>query len=323
MSEVDTEIKIGLFRKMIEIRCFEEASLPYFKKPGHGSHHPCIGQEAIDSAIGGVSKDEDYLFGSHRSHGLLLARGLEPRRMMAELWGKTTGYCQGRGGSMHVTDVSRHIMVSGMVGTSITLAVGAGLALHLRGEEGVAFAVFGDGAANCGAFHEGLNMAAVWGLPVVFVCINNGLAVTTHMKDSTSVKRVADRAESYSMPGRDVDGTDPIASYEAVRAAADRARHESTPSLIEALVPRWKGHSAWEEGVYLTELEHEEMQHRDPLPRYSKRLQEEGVLSPSVHAAIEEEMKAVMGEAIEYAESSPSPIASKAEAAKFSLATWE
>jgi len=201
---------------MIEIRTFEEASLPYFHRPGRGSHHPCSGHEAIEAAIGAVLREKDYLFGSHRSHGNLLTKGLEPRLILAELWGKTTGYCKGRGGSMHVTDWSKRVLPSGIVGTSITLAVGAALAIKLRGSDEVALAAFGDGAANTGAFHEGLNMAAVWRLPAVFVCENNGLAVTTHFHDSTCVEHVADRAAAYCIPGRTLDGTDPLASFDAV-----------------------------------------------------------------------------------------------------------
>jgi len=320
MPLVDSETKIRLYRKMMEIRCFEEASLPYFRKPGHGSHHPCIGHEGVEAAIGAILNQEDYLFGSHRSHGILLSRGLDPRLMMAELWGKTSGYCQGRGGSMHITDVSKRTMVSGMVGTSITLAVGAALAMKLRGEKGIAIASFGDGAANCGAFHEGLNMAAIWHLPAVFVCENNGLAVTTHLRDSTSIMRLSDRASAYSMPGREVDGTDPVESCAVLSEAAQRARVDGSPSLICATVPRWRGHSAWEDGSYLTQEELQEMQDRDPLPKYRRRLLEEGLLTLDKVDSIDAELRSNMEEAVRFAEESVSPPATKEEAGKYVFA---
>ena len=312
-----TEIKIWLYRKMMEIRAFEEASLPYFQKPGHGSHHPCIGHEAIEAAIGAVLREDDYLFSTHRSHGHLLCKGLEPRRIMAELWGKTTGYCRGRGGSMHVTDWSKRVMPSGMVGTSITLAVGAALATRLREGHEVAVGACGDGAVNCGAFHEGLNMAAVWRLPAVFVCENNGFAVTTRLQESTSVERLSDRAAAYSMPGWTVDGTDPLASYEILEEAVERARQGEGPSLIEATVRRWKGHAAWDKGSYLTEEELEAIKTNDPLPKYRLRLIEEKILTSDEISSIDAEMEAVMEEALRFAEESPAPRLTKEEAMRY------
>ena len=314
---ISTEVKIWLYRKMLEIRAFEEASLPYFQQPGHGSHHPCIGHEAIEAAIGAVLREDDYLFSTHRSHGHLLCKGLEPRRIMAELWGKTTGYCRGRGGSMHVTDWSKRVMPSGMVGTSITLAVGAALATRLRKGHEVAVGACGDGAVNCGAFHEGLNMAAVWRLPAVFVCENNGFAVTTRMRDSTSVECLSDRAAAYSMPGWTVDGTDPLASCEILEEAVERARQGEGPSLIEATVRRWKGHAAWDKGSYLTEEELEAIKTNDPLPKYRLRLIEDKIMTGDEIASIDAEMEAVMEEALRFAEESPAPRLTKEEAVRY------
>ena len=314
---ISTEVKIWLYRKMLEIRAFEEASLPYFQQPGHGSHHPCIGHEAIEAAIGAVLREDDYLFSTHRSHGHLLCKGLEPRRIMAELWGKTTGYCRGRGGSMHVTDWSKRVMPSGMVGTSITLAVGAALATRLRKGHEVAVGACGDGAVNCGAFHEGLNMAAVWRLPAVFVCENNGFAVTTRLQESTSVERLSDRAAAYSMPGWTVDGTDPLASYEILEEAVERARQGEGPSLIEATVRRWKGHAAWDKGSYLTEEELEAIKTNDPLPKYRLRLIEEKILTSDEISSIDAEIEAVMEEALRFAEESPAPRLTKEEAMRY------
>jgi TPP-dependent pyruvate/acetoin dehydrogenase alpha subunit len=320
MRPFDDELKIELYKKMVEIRCFEEASLPYFQKPGHGSHHPCIGNEAIEAAIGAALRETDYLFCSHRSHGHLLTKGLEPKFIMAELWGKMTGYCKGRGGSMHITSWSKRVLASGIVGHSITLAVGAALATKLRGGDEVAVAAFGDGTVNCGAFHEGLNMGSVWQLPVVFVCENNELAVSTHKKDSTSIERISERANAYSIPGVQIDGTDPKVSYEAVLNATRRARQGEGPSLIEAKVRRWRGHAAWDKGSYLSEGELEEMRFQDPLPKYRDLLVREGILSQAQVGNIEAEMRIIMEDAIRFAEESPGPALTKEEAMRFAFA---
>lgn len=320
MNSIKDETAIWLYRKMIEIRSFEEATLPYFQKPGHGSHHPCIGNEAIESAIGAVLRPEDYLFSSHRSHGHLLTKGLEPKYIAAELWGKETGYCHGRGGSMHVTDWGKRVLPSGIVGTNITMATGVGLAIRLQHGTEVAMAAFGDGAVNCGAFHEGLNMAGAWHLPVIFVCENNGLAVSTHTKDSTSVENLSVRAAAYSMTAWDVDGTDPIASYLALSEAVEQTRKTGCPSFIVASVKRWKGHSSWDKGSYLTDAEIAEIADKDPLPPYRRLLIKEKVLSPEEIAAIDTEMAKTMEEALQFAEASPAPALTKEEAARYLFA---
>jgi len=317
MDAIKDETAIWLYRKMIEIRSFEEATLPYFQKPGHGSHHPCIGNEAIESAIGAILRSDDYLFSSHRSHGHLLTKGLEPKYIAAELWGKVTGYCLGRGGSMHVTDWSKRVLPSGIVGTNITMATGVGSAIRLRHGTAVAMAAFGDGAVNCGAFHEGLNMAGAWHLPVIFLCENNGLAVSTHTKDSTSVENLSIRASAYSMPAWDVDGTDPIASYLALSEAVEHTRKTRSPSFVVASVKRWKGHSSWDKGSYLTEAEIAEIAEKDPIPPYRRLLIKEKVLSPEEIEAIDVEMEKVMVEAIQFAEESPAPALTNDEAARY------
>jgi pyruvate dehydrogenase E1 component alpha subunit len=320
MDELKNETAIWLYRKMIEIRSFEEATLPYFQKPGHGSHHPCIGNEAIESAVGAVLRPEDYLFCSHRSHGHLLTKGLEPKYIAAELWGKVTGYCHGRGGSMHVTDWSKRVMPSGIVGTNITMATGVGLAIRLQHETDIALAAFGDGAMNCGAFHEGLNMAGVWHLPVVFLCENNGLAVSTHLKDSTSVEKLSARSSAYSIPAWDVDGTDPIASFKVLSEAVEHTRQTGCPTFIVASVKRWKGHSSWDKGTYLTETELAEISEKDPIPPYRRLLIKEKILSPVEIEAIDMEMKQMMDEAIQFAEESSAPALTKDEAARYVFA---
>jgi TPP-dependent pyruvate/acetoin dehydrogenase alpha subunit len=320
MDKLTDEKAIWLYRKMMEIRRFEEATLSYFQKPGHGSHHPSIGNEAIESAVGAVLQPEDYLFCSHRSHGLLLTKGLEPKYVAAELWGKVTGYCHGRGGSMHVTDWSKRVMPSGIVGTNITLATGVGLAIQLQHSKEVAMAVFGDGATNSGAFHEGLNMAGAWHLPVIFLCEDNGLAVSTRLRDSTAVEKLSIRASAYSMPVWDIDGTDPLASYEALSEAVEQSRKTGCPTFVVASVKRWKGHSAWDQGSYLTEDELGEMAEKDPLPPYRRYLVEKKILSLAEIETIDTEMRMKMEEAIRFAEESPAPALTKEEAARYTFA---
>jgi pyruvate dehydrogenase E1 component alpha subunit len=221
---------------------------------------------------------------------------------------------------MHVTDWGKRVMPSGIVGTSVTLATGAALAIHLRGDTDIAMASFGDGATNSGSFHEGMNMAAVWHLPTVFVCENNGLAVSTHLKDSTSVTVIADRAAAYGIPGVTVDGIDPIASYSVLSEAVDRARAGKGPTLIVANVCRWKGHAAWDRGSYLTKAELEEMIAKDPLPKYRDQLVHEGILSNEEIKQIDSEMRMVMDEAVRFAEDSPAPSITKEEALKYVFA---
>ena len=320
MEKLDNATAIWLYRKMIEIRCFEEATLPYFQKPGHGSHHPCIGHEGIEAAMGAVLRPDDYLFSSHRSHGHLLTKGLEPKYIAAELWGKVTGYCHGRGGSMHVTDWSKRVLPSGIVGTNITMAAGVGLAIQLQHGTEVAMAAFGDGATNSGAFHEGLNMAGAWHLPVIFVCENNGLAVSTHLKDSTSIEKLSARAAAYSMPAWDVDGTDPVASYQTLSEAVEHSRKTGCPTFVVASVARWKGHSSWDKGSYLTEAEVADIAARDPIPPYRRLMIQEKVLSPAEIEAIDLEMKKKMEDAIQFAEESEAPALTKAEAARYAFA---
>ena len=320
MDAIKNETAIWLYRKMVEIRCFEEATLPYFQKPGHGSHHPAIGHEAVEAAIGAVLRPEDYLFSSHRSHGHLITKGLEPQYIAAELWGKVTGYCHGRGGSMHVTDWGKRVLPSGIVGTNITMATGVGLAIHLQHGSEVAMAAFGDGATNSGAFHEGLNMANAWHLPVIFVCENNGLAVSTHLKDSTAIEKLSTRAAAYAMPAWDVDGTDPVASYQVLSEAVEHTRRTGCPTFVVASVKRWKGHSSWDKGSYLTEAEVAEIAAKDPLPPYRRLLIKENVLSPAEMEAIDLEMRKTMEDAIQFAEESPAPALTKEEAARYALA---
>ena len=310
MTTVSREIKIWLYRKMAEIRAFEEATLPYFQRPGHGSHHPCIGHEGIEAATGAVLREKDYLFSTHRSHGHLLAKGLEPKLIVAELWGKTTGYCKGRGGSMHVAEVSVGCLGAlSIVGAGIPIAMGAALAFQMQGNDSVAVPFFGDGASNTGNFHESLNMASIWGLPVVFVLENNRWAVSTCVDYSSNVEDLSIRAKSYGIPGIRVDGNDVLAVYEAASDAVARARRGEGPTLLVTETYRVEGHYAGEPQVYRDRVEVEVWRaaDKDPISRLETYLLSEGKASSEEIEAVDAELAAEMEEALTFAFESPEP----------------
>ena len=315
-----TKLQYGCIAKWLRSAPLKKLPSPISRSRAMVHIIPVLEMKPLNLRLGPFCGADDYLFCSHRSHGHLLTKGLEPKFIAAELWGKVTGYCQGRGGSMHVTDWSKRVLPSGIVGTNITMATGAGLAIRLQHGTQVALAAFGDGAMNCGAFHEGLNLAGAWHLPVVFLCENNGLAVSTHLRDSTAVENLSVRGAAYSMPAWDVDGTDPVASYKVLSEAVAQTRQTSCPTLVVASVKRWKGHSSWDKGSYLTEAELAEISEGDPIPPFRRLLIKEKVLSPAETEAIDAEMKQRMAEAIHFAEESPSPALTKEEAARFTFA---
>ncbi len=234
-----------LYADMVRIRRFEERVVELFQAGlVKGTAHSYAGEEAI--AVGACAhlRQDDYVASYHRGHGHCIAKGAKTDRMMAELMGRATGYCQGLGGSMHVADMERNILgANGIVGAAMPLSVGAGLAIQLRGGDQVVIAFFGDGANNQGIFHESLNLAAVWQLPVLFVCENNQYALSTSYRNTTAVASVATRAAAYDIPGVRIDGNDVLAVHAAVGEAVARARKGLGPSLIEAMTWRWGQHS--------------------------------------------------------------------------------
>jgi pyruvate dehydrogenase E1 component alpha subunit len=297
-----------MYRKMIEIRRFEEAAIDTFRrKLWKGSLHQCIGQEAIAAAMGAVLEKTDWLLSSHRGHGHVLAKGVSPRRLMAELFGRLTGVCGGRGGSMHAMDPDLRVFPQGLVGSGAYLAAGIGLAIGMRRATEVVACSFGDGAINAGGCHEGMNIAAVHRAPVVFVCENNAFAVSTPIAKVLPVARVADRAGAYGMPGETVDGTDAVAMLEALTRRARRARQGGGPSLLEATCWRWRGHTAWDLSTYRTEEENEEWRKHDPIPRLAAYLEERGALSVHERDEWNRECDALIGDAVEFATASPRP----------------
>ncbi len=297
------------FLKMHLIRKFEEgAENSYMRGLIHGTMHLSIGQEA--SAVGACMAltDDDKITSTHRGHGHCVAKGADVEKMFAEFFGKETGYCKGRGGSMHIADPSKgNLGANGIVGGGLPIAVGAALSAKRLGTGAVTVCFFGDGANNEGAFHEALNMAAVWKLPVVFVCENNKYGMSTSIERSTAVKRISDRAAAYAMPGVTVDGNDFSAVTEAVDQAVAHARAGEGPSLVETLTYRWRGHSKSDRNRYRTKEEIADWQSRDPIPAMARLLVDHRILSEDDITAIEAQANTIIENAIAAAAAAPDP----------------
>jgi acetoin:2,6-dichlorophenolindophenol oxidoreductase subunit alpha len=266
---------------MWRIRRFEEAVDDLFARGlMHGTMHLSIGQEASATGACFALRDDDAITSTHRGHGHCIAKGADLERMMAELLAKETGYCRGRGGSMHIADVATgNLGANGIVGGGIPIAAGAGLAYRLQGIDRVVVSFFGDGATNEGAFHEAVNLAAIWKLPVVFVCENNKYGMSFSTEKSMAVETIAERSGGYGLPGVTVDGNDVEAVNEAVTTAVDRARAGDGPTLVEALTYRWKGHSKSDKNLYRTREEISEWRDKDPIGRFEALVVDRGVLT--------------------------------------------
>lgn len=298
-----------LLRMMKRIRAFEEATERMFlagRLPGFV--HLSIGQEAVAVGACSVLRLTDYITSTHRGHGHTLAKGAEMSAMFAELLGKETGLCRGRGGSMHITDFSIGMLgANGIVAGGLGIAVGAGVAIDLRGSDEVAVSFFGDGATSRGPFHESLNLASVWRLPVVFVCENNGWASTTASEEALAVPEVAQRAVAYAMESAVVDGNDVFAVRDAMSKAVDHARRGGGPFLLEAKTYRLKGHFVGDPMKYRDSAEYEEWLEKDPIRRAETRLIDTGILSGSDVEEMDAEIAGEVEAAIRTAESAPSP----------------
>jgi len=304
----DAETQLEIYRRMALIKANDERSrkvimngrliMPYYSPRG---------QEVIPSAISVNLTDDDYICTIYRGSHDQLAKGLPLKDLWAEVAGRTTGTCKGKGGPMHVTYPTKGIMVTtGIVGSTMPIANGLAWASQIKGDGRVTVASFGDGAANIGAFHESLNLAAVWKLPVIFVCQNNEWGEHTAY-DKTSNVRVADRAAAYGMAGERVDGNDPFAMYAAAREAIDRARAGEGPTLIEAMTYRFFGHVFGDQDAYMDKARKAEAMANDPVPRFRAKLIETGVASEDLLAAMEAEIETQIDEAVEFALASPFP----------------
>jgi pyruvate dehydrogenase E1 component alpha subunit len=304
----DAALELAL-RRMHLIRKFEEAAeQSYIRGLIHGTMHLSIGQEA--SAVGAVAplRADDYILSTHRGHGHCIAKGADPKFMFAEFFGKDNGYCRGRGGSMHIADVAGgNLGANGIVGGGLPIAVGVGLSARMRRSGQVCMVFFGDGASNEGAFHEALNLAAIWRLPVVFVCENNQYGMSMSTARSMPVANVADRAAAYAMPGHVIDGNDFLAVYETAHAACEAARAGDGPSLLECKTYRLRGHSKSDRNLYRTKDEIESWRARDPIPRLRDTLVAACRMTEARAAAIEAEAGAEIEAAVEFARTSPDP----------------
>jgi pyruvate dehydrogenase E1 component alpha subunit len=301
--------KRELLRQMYTTRAFEEkAEESYTLGKIHGTMHLSIGMEA--SAAGAIAalRPDDLILSTHRGHGHCIAKGADLNRMMAEFMGKESGSCRGRGGSMHIADIKGgNLGANGVVGGGIPIAVGVGLSLKLQKRDQIILCFFGDGAANLGPFHEALNMAAIWKLPVVYVCENNQYAMSFSMKKAFAIERISDRAAAYGMPGVTVDGNDLMAVYEAVSQAVERARAGEGPSLVENVTYRWRGHSKSDANRYRTREEIEAWKQKCPIERFRARLIEEGILTEDEADQIERDAYAAIDAAVAFADASPEP----------------
>jgi len=300
---------IEMYRKMLEIRRFEEKVFElYGQNLVPGTIHLCAGQEAVAVGVCANLRKDDSITSTHRGHGHCIAKGAQLSRVMAEVLGKRTGYCKGKGGSMHIADFSIGMLgATAVVGAGIPIAAGAGLSIRLRETDQVVACFFGEGASNQGTFHEGINMAAIWTLPVVFVCENNLYAMGTRQSRVMTIENIADRAAAYGIPGVVVDGNDVLAVYEAAREAVERAREGKGPTLIECKTYRLKGHSRFDPATYRPKEEVEEWLKKDPILRFRARLLETGTLTDEEVNKIEKEVFTAVEEAVKFALESPYP----------------
>ncbi len=300
---------LSMYRKMVLIRTFEDQVYYLFLRGGMpGTVHQSQGQEAVAVGVCSQMKPGDFLMSGHRPHGHALAKGVSPRAAMAELFAKETGCSRAKGGSMHLGDPDVGMITSlAIVGAGCTIAPGMALAFKLRGTKQIAVTIFGDGATNEGALHEGLNFAAVQHLPVVFVCENNLYGASTAYHQVSLVPNVADRACAYGIPGQIVDGMDVLAVYQAMGEAAARARAGEGPTLLECKTYRFAGHSRSDRAAYRSKEEVEFWKQRDPIIVLGKKLIAEGLATQEQLDAIQREVDQEIADAIAYAQSAPSP----------------
>ena len=307
------EVLRDYYAQMALIRAFELRAAEMYQRAKIGGYcHLNLGEEATVVGLMAAMEERDYLFTTYREHGYALARGLEPARVMAELFGKTTGVSGGWGGSMHLFDArARFLGGYGIVGGQIPPATGAALALTYRGDPGpdaeAVMCLLGDGTTNIGAFHESLNLAGVWGLPIVYVIVNNQLGMGTPVDKASAEPDLYKRGCSYRIPGERVDGDDVLAVRDAARAALHRARTGRQPGLLETVSYRLRGHSVVDPARYRSKEETERLRGLDPVPAFRARLIEAGVLDPEIAARVDEDADAQVARAVAFADESPDP----------------
>lgn len=308
MKDLTGEHLLDMYQLMVTIRRFEDRLYQLFLQGlMPGTLHQYQGQEAVAVGVCSALRTDDIIFSTHRPVGHAIAKGMTLKSIAAELMGKADGCAGGKGGQMHLTDVSIGMMPSNaIVGANIPIATGAALGFKLRGEDRISVSFFGDGAANIGAFHEGINMAAVKEAPVVFICENNQYAASTHISLTMKIENIADRAASYGIPGAIVDGMDVIAVREITEKAVERARSGEGPTLVEAKTYRFMGHSRGDPGKYRSGEELSSWQSRDPISRFHSYLTDQGIDQKRLVSA-EEMVASMVDEAIKFAIASPDP----------------
>jgi len=313
--KLESEQLIEMYRRLLRIRIFDEAAVDLIKKGEiPGAAHTSIGQEGEIVGACMALRDDDYMVGNHRSHGHPIGKGADLKALMAELLGKKTGVNQGKGGSMHLADFKvGSVGETSIVGSGIPLAAGAALGAKMLGTDRVCLCFFGDGASNEGAFHEGINLAAVWKLPAIFLCENNMYAVSTPASTTVAVKDIAERAKAYDIPGVVVDGQDAVAVYEVVSEAVKRARAGLGPSLIEAKTYRYLEHAiGMRAGNYRSEAEINEWKKRDPIVLMRGELVRNRVVGEPEVTDVEAQVRVEVEQAVEFARNSPFPAADEA-----------
>jgi TPP-dependent pyruvate/acetoin dehydrogenase alpha subunit len=314
-TEIDAGIKVEMLRKMKQIRAFELQTEQFIIRGMiHGTCHLYIGEEACAvGAVYALDKD-DYITSTHRGHGHCIAKGADLNLMMAELLGKSTGYCKGKGGSMHIADVEAgNLGANGIVGGSIGIGTGAGLTSVMTDNGKTVLCFFGDGATNRGIFHSAVNMASIWRLPVIYFCENNVYGMSTPVKESFNIEKISDRKAAYGIDGLTIDGNDIIEVFNVVSHFRQVCRKGEGPVLIEAKTYRWRGHSKSDAQVYRTKEEVKEWMDRDPIKRYAVRLIDEGIITAKDEKEIEKEAAEDIKKASDFADSSPFPDPSTVE----------
>ena len=306
---IDPETQLALYRTMLTIRLFEQRVAREFRTGDiPGFVHSYVGEEAVAAGVCANLDAADYVTSTHRGHGHCIAKGCELAAMMAEIYGREDGLCRGRGGSMHIADFSRGMLgANAIVGGGIALATGAGLASAVRGSGEVAVSFFGDGAVNQGVFHESLNLAAIWKLPVIYVCENNGFAESTPAAYASSVPDLAGRASGYGIPGVAIDGADVLDVYAAAREAVRRARAGEGPTLLEVKTYRFMGHFEGDPDRYRDNDERQALRQHDALATLRARLLSEGHASTAELDAMGAQIEAAVGDAVDFARASPFP----------------
>lgn len=299
-----------MYQGMIKIRYFENKIVELYssgKMPGIA--HLYIGEEAVAVGVCANLTSRDFITSTHRGHGHVIAQGADLKKMMAEILGKKSGYCKGKGGSMHIIDMKKGILgANGIVAAGIPIATGAGYSSKFRGTDQVAVAFFGDAASNHGNFHESLNMAAAWKLPVIYVCENNLYGISVDIRKVTNTKNIADRACAYNIPGYVVDGNDVLNVYEVTKKAVERARNKMGPTLIECKTYRWKGHHLGDPGIiYRPEEERKAWMNKCPIKSFRERLLKDKVFTQDEIVLFEKEVKEIIEEALDFAMNSPFP----------------